>query len=265
VDKIASVMVRGVRFLLARLAPHGPLDLLRQLALFFAAYYAYRLVRGQVDGRAADAFEHARALIDIERTLHVFVEPAVQSWAEGSQLIVDAASWIYINAQTSVTLGALVWLYLFRNESFYFVRNMMMVAMAIALLGYVAFPTAPPRFLPEWGFTDSVSEFTNIPQDSVAVNALFNPYAAVPSMHVAFALMIGWPLARLVRWRPIAVFWSAYPMLVTFVIVVTANHFIADAVLGAMTAGASAYAAAWMARARPEAWRFGARSAEVAA
>lgn len=257
-------MVRGIRPLLARLTPHGPLDVLRQVALFFAAYYLYRLVRGQVDGRAADAFEHARALIDIERSLHLFVEPAVQSWAEGSQLIVDAASWVYINAQTSVTLGALVWLYLFRNESFYFVRNMMLVAMGVALLGYVVFPTAPPRFLPEWGFTDSVSEFTNIPQDSVAVNALFNPYAAVPSMHVAFALMIGWPLSRLVKWRALKVLWWVYPFIVTFVIVVTANHFIADAVLGAMTAGASAYAAAWLARARPEAWRFGARSPEVA-
>jgi membrane-associated phospholipid phosphatase len=258
-------MVRGIRFMLARLTPHGPWDVLRQVALFAAAYYAYRLVRGAVDGRAAVAFENARNLIDIERTLHVFVEPSIQAWASGSQLIVDAASWVYINAQTSVTLGALVWLYLFRNESFYFVRNMMMVAMFIALAGYVVYPTAPPRFLPEWGFTDSVADFTGIPSDSVAVNALFNPYAAVPSMHVAFALMIGWPLARLVRWRALRVFWLVYPLLVTFVIVVTANHFIADAVLGAMTAGASAYAAAGLARARPEAWRFGARGAEVTA
>ena len=257
-------MVRGIRLLLARLTPHGPWDVLRQLALFAGAYYGYRIVRGAVDGRAAVAFENARNLIDIERTLHVFVEPSVQAWASGSGLIVDGASWVYINAQTSVTLGALVWLYLFRNASFYFVRNMMMVAMLIALLGYIVYPTAPPRFLPEWGFTDSVASFTGIPQDSVAVNALFNPYAAVPSMHVAFALMIGWPIARLVRWRALRAFWLAYPFLVTFVIVVTANHFIADAVLGAMTAGASAYAAAWMAKVRPEAWRFGTRRAEVA-
>jgi hypothetical protein len=258
-------MVRGIRFVLARLTPHGPWDVLRQVALFAAAYYGYRIVRGAVHGKAADAFENARNLIDVERTLHVFVEPSVQAWASGSELIVDAASWMYINAQTSVTLGALVWLYLFRNDSFYFVRNMMMVAMFIALVGYVVYPTAPPRFLPEWGFTDSVSDFTGISQDSVAVNSLFNPYAAVPSMHVGFALMIGWPIARLVHWRALKAFWLAYPVLVTFVIVVTANHFIADAVLGAMTAGTSAYAAAWMAKVRPEAWRFGPRSAEVAA
>jgi positive regulator of sigma E activity len=98
----------------------------------------------------------------------------------------------------------------------------------------------------------------------VAVDALFNPYAAVPSMHVGFAVMIGVPLARLVRARPAKVFWALYPLLVTFVIVVTANHFIADAVLGALTAGLGAVAAWWMARARPAAWSF-ARPAEAPA
>jgi len=75
-------------------------------------------------------------------------------------------------------------------------------------------------------------------------------------MHVAFALMIGWPLARLVRWNVLRVFWGAYPFLVTFVIVITANHFLADAFLGACTAGLAAYTASWLARARPAAWAF---------
>jgi membrane-associated phospholipid phosphatase len=93
---------------------------------------------------------------------------------------------------------------------------------------------------------------------SASLSALFNPYAAVPSMHVAFALMIGWPLARLARHRIVSVLWLLYPFLMAFVIVVTANHFIFDAVLGALTAGASAYGASWLARARPEVWRFSA-------
>ena len=91
------------------------------------------------------------------------------------------------------------------------------------------------------------------------MSALVNPYAAVPSMHVAFALMIGWPLARLVRWRIVRVLWLLYPFLMAFVIVVTANHFIFDALLGALTAGASAYGASWLARARPNVWRFSTR------
>jgi hypothetical protein len=249
-------MLARARSLQARALPHGWSDVIRQIALFAAAYYGYRLVRGAVYGRAATAFENARNLIDVERTLHVFVEPTVQAWASGSHVVVDVASWIYINCQTTITLSALIWLYLFRNESFYFVRNMMVVAMGIALIGYVILPTAPPRFFPEWGFVDSVANFTGVRSDSVAVNELFNPYAAVPSMHVAFALMIGWPLARLVRWMPLRVFWGAYPFLVTFVIVVTANHFLADAFLGACTAGLAAYTASMLARARPAAWAF---------
>jgi hypothetical protein len=249
-------MLARVRQLQARALPRGYPDAVRQFALFAAAYYTYRVVRGQVDGRAAAAFEHARSLIDLERGLHVFVEPSVQAWASGSHVLLDAASWVYINAQTTVTVSALAWLYLFRNSSFYFVRNMMVVAMGIALVGYTIYPTAPPRFLPEWGFFDAVADFTGVRPDSVAIDTLFNPYAAVPSMHVAFALMIGLPLARLVRWRALRVFWAAYPVLVTFVIVVTGNHFLIDAVLGALTAGASGYSAWWMARARPAAWAF---------
>jgi PAP2 superfamily len=251
-------MVARIRLLQARILPQGWPDVLRQLLLFGAAYLGYRLVRGMVEGRATAAFQHARELIQFERTTHLFVEPSVQAWASGSHLLMDVSSWLYVNAQTSVTVGGLVYLYLCHNRSFYFVRNMLMIAMAIALVSYAVFPTAPPRFMPEWGFIDSVSNFTGVRVDhaSATMTALFNPYAAVPSMHVAFALMIGWPLARLARPRVVKVLWLLYPFLMTFVIVVTANHFIVDALFGALTAGLSAYGARWLARARPAVWRF---------
>jgi membrane-associated phospholipid phosphatase len=251
-------MVERARLLQRRVLPHGWLDVLRQVALFAAAYLAYRLVRGLVEGDANAAFAHARDLISLERTMHVFVEPSVQAWASGSHFLMVVCSWLYVNAQTTVTVAALVYLYLRHNRNFYFVRNMFMVAMAIALVGYAAFPTAPPRFMPEWGFIDTVGQVTGVHVNahSASLNALTNLYAAVPSMHVAFALMIGWTLARLVRWRVARVLWVLYPFLMAFVIIVTANHFIIDALLGALTAGASAYAATWMARARPQAWRF---------
>jgi PAP2 superfamily len=252
-------MVARARLLQARVLPQGWLDVLRQVSLFLAAYLAYRLVRGLVEGRATAAFQHARELISLERTLHLFVEPSVQAWASGSHMVMVSTSWLYVNAQTSITLGGLLYLYLRHNRSFYFVRNMFMIGMAIALVGYAVFPTAPPRFMPEWGFIDSVSDFTgvHVSHASSSMTALFNPYAAVPSMHVAFAIMIGWPLARLVRPRALRALWILYPFLMTFVIVVTANHFILDAVLGALTAGASAYGARWLAMVRPGAWRFG--------
>ena len=137
----------------------------------------------------------------------------------------------------------------------------MLAAMLVALVGYVLYPTAPPRFFPEWGFLDSVSEFTGVEPASDGVSAMFNPYAAIPSMHVAFALMIGWSLARLVRGRVARALWWAYPVVVTYVIVATGNHFLLDAALGAATAGASALAARELARARPAVWRFGPRAA----
>ena len=251
-------MPARLRTLQARLLPHGPLDVVRQVLLFMGAYQLYRLTRGLVNdpNSATVAFTHARDLIGIERSLNLFIEPSVQAFTSGQQWLLDATSWMYINAQTSVTVGALAWLYLFRNPSFYFVRNMFLIAFGIALIGYSVFPTAPPRFFPEWGFFDAVSDFTGVPQDSVTINNLFNPYAAVPSMHVAFALMIGIPLSRLVKWRALKVFWAIYPLLVVFVIVATANHFIADAFLGACAAGLGALAARALARTRPRVWTF---------
>jgi hypothetical protein len=251
-------MVARARLLQARVLPKGWLDVLRQISLFAAVYVAYSLARGLVEGRATAAFQHARELISLERTLHLFVEPSVQAWASGSHLVMVVASWLYVNGQTSITIGGLLYLYLRHNRSFYFVRNMFMIAMAIALVGYTVFPTAPPRFMPEWGFIDSVSDLTgvHVSHASGAMTALFNPYAAVPSMHVAFALMIGWPLALLARHPLVRALWVLYPFLMAFVIVVTANHFIVDALLGALTAGVSAYGASWLARARPGVWRF---------
>ncbi len=260
-------MVARLRLAQARILPQGWLDVARQVGLFGLAYLAYGLVRGLVAGSANEAFAHAREVIQLERAAHVFVEPSIQAWASGSALAMDVSSWLYVNAQTTVTVGALVYLYLRHNRSFYFVRNMLMIAMVLALIGYAVFPTAPPRFMPEWGFVDSVGDYTGVHIETRGggmAGALTNLYAAVPSMHVAFALIIGWPLARLVRWRALGVLWLAYPLLVAFVIVVTANHFIVDALLGALTAAASAYGARWLARARPAVWTFAPARAGVA-
>ena len=125
----------------------------------------------------------------------------------------------------------------------------------------MAFPTAPPRYLPEWGFTDTVAGFVGESAENTA-GLLYNPFAAVPSMHVAFALMIAIPAFFLVRNRVLRGLWAAYPAVVTFVVIVTANHYWLDAALGAMVAAVSACAAsAAFARARPEAWAW--RTAEA--
>ncbi|MET0836894.1 MAG: phosphatase PAP2 family protein, partial [Thermoleophilaceae bacterium] len=131
-----------------RWLPNGWLDAIRQLALFAGAYYVYRLVRGFVDGQAGLAFENARALVDIERSLGLFFEPGLQAWAKGEDWLLTFANWMYVNSHFIVTTTFLIWLYLARNYAYYYVRNMFMVAMGLALVGYLAFPTAPPRFLP---------------------------------------------------------------------------------------------------------------------
>jgi len=239
----------------ARVLPKGPLDLLRQIVLFCGAYWLYRLVRGQVDGRVTTAFDNAREVISIERSLHLFVEPSVQAWAAGRTWLIELASWMYLNSHFTVTVTALAWIYLRRNASFYFVRNMFCVAMGIALVGYLAFPTAPPRLMPEWGFTDSVADLTGVTSSGGATDVLYNPFAAVPSMHVAFSLMLGCSMIGMTRRRWARVLWGCYPLLVTFVVVATANHWWFDAFLGALTAAVSAWAArALLARARPDVW-----------
>jgi membrane-associated phospholipid phosphatase len=246
-----------------RWLPNGWLDAIRQLLLFAGAYYLYRLVRGFVDGQAGLAFENARTLVHVERSLGLFFEPGLQAWAKGEEWLLMFANWMYVNSHFFVTTTFLVWLYIARNHAFYFVRNMFMVAMGFALVGYLAYPTAPPRFLPEWGFTDTVANFVGESAENSA-DVLYNPFAAVPSMHVAFALMIAIPAFRLVRRRPLKLFWAAYPALVTFVVVVTANHYWVDAVLGAIVAGASAWlASATFARARPDAWAWRTAAAKV--
>jgi hypothetical protein len=237
-----------------RWLPNGWLDAIRQLALFAGAYYLYRIVRGIVDGQAGLAFENARNLVDAERALGLFFEPSLQAWAEGQEWVLTFANWMYVNSHFVITTTFLIWLYIARNHAFYFVRNMFMVAMGLALVGYMAYPTAPPRFMPEWGFSDSVAQFVGDKADQSA-NVLYNPFAAVPSMHVAFALMIAIPAIILVKHRALKVLWAVYPLVVTFVVMVTANHFWLDAALGAVVAAVSAYAAsAAFARARPEAW-----------
>ncbi|HEY1687442.1 MAG TPA: phosphatase PAP2 family protein [Solirubrobacteraceae bacterium] len=252
-----SLKARSTKQLQEKILPAGWLDLIRQVLLFAGAYMSYSVVRAVAEVNNTVPFDHASEIIHLERSLHIFVEPAIQSWAMSSHALMDIASWLYVNAQTTVAITALVYIYLRHNKAYYPLRNRLVISMLIALIGYVVFPTAPPRFLPEWGFVDTVANLTSVTgaHGSASMTGLVNPYAAVPSMHVAFALMIGWQLARLVRFRALKVFWALYPLIITFVVIATANHFIFDVAMGALTAGVSAYGARRLEWLRPLAWR----------
>ena len=249
-------MRRTFRSFEARAFPHGRRDALRQFLLFGTAYALYQVVRGLVDGNdVAQASWNATRIIDFERTLHVFVEPSIQSWTSNVHWLMEGSDWIYLNAHYVVTIGVLLFLYTRRHTSFCFVRNAFMIAMAIALIGYAVYPTAPPRLMPEWGFADSIRQFTGFTIEDHSVKALLNLYAAVPSIHVCFAILVGWPMAKLVRRPWLKVLWVLYPLLITFAVVATGNHYLTDAVLGAVTAGVSMLIAdRLLARVRPRAW-----------
>jgi hypothetical protein len=235
--------------------PRGVFDAAWQFALFFLAYNAYQVVRGITDSGREVAFANAERLIDLERSLGSFFEPGFQqALLDHASWLVDFANFMYLNSHFVITTGFLAWLYLFRNDHFYFVRNMFMVAMGLALVGYALFPTAPPRLLPGEGFTDTIATFTGVAQDSTTASLLVNQYAAVPSMHIAFSLMIAVPAAALSRHVVARTFWSAYPLVVLFVIVATGNHFWLDAAAGAAVACLAALAATALARLRPAAW-----------
>jgi membrane-associated phospholipid phosphatase len=239
---------------IGRKLPQGWGDLGRQIGLLVLVDLAYETVRGLADGQRAVAFAHGQQVIDFEKATHTFFEPGFQAFVVRFSWLIDFANQVYMNSQFAVVITFFFWLYMFRNDSYYFVRNMFMVSMGLALIGYSLYPTAPPRLYPEFGFVDTINDYSSVNHDSALAKLFINPYAAVPSMHCAFALMVGLTAAKLSRrWYTRALF-AMWPVLVICVVVVTGNHYWLDAALGAGVAALSAFTALQLARARPHAW-----------
>jgi membrane-associated phospholipid phosphatase len=235
--------------------PHGYGDAGRQLGLFVLAELSYELVRGIADGERVQAMINGANVISLERSLGSYFEPGLQALFLDHRWVVDFANFVYMNSHFVVTTAFLIWLYIFRNQHFYFVRNMFLVAMALALVGYALLPTAPPRMFD--GFTDTITDYAQVNHDSALVKVFINPYAAIPSMHCAFALMIGVTGMLISRHTISRIAWAVYPLLVLWVVVVTANHFWIDAAAGYLVAILAALAAREvLARARPAVWSF---------
>jgi len=248
-------MSRAIHGVGSRL-PKGWTDFGRQIAILVSVDLAYTFVRGIVASEEGVAKVHGQQVIDFEKATGTFFEPGLQAFFTPSQWLIDFANQVYLNAQFSIAIGFLLWLYLFRNDSYYFVRNMFVVAMGIALVGYTTYPTAPPRMYPDLGFVDTINDFSGVNHDSWLAKRLINPYAAVPSMHCAFAMMIGGTAVMVCRHRLSKACWICWPLLVSWVTIVTANHYWVDVALGWLVALAAALAALRLARARPEAWAF---------
>jgi hypothetical protein len=140
------------------LLPKGWPDFLLQLGLFAAVDVLYELSRTFAEGDLGAAFVHARDVVSIEQTLGIFTEMDVQHFALRHPSVLDVANLTYFHAHFAVTTLFMFWLYLRRNDFYYFVRNIVFAAMGVALIGYFFFPTAPPRMLTDLGFIDTLEK-----------------------------------------------------------------------------------------------------------
>ena len=228
----------------ARILPHGPLDLIRQLAIWFGFLFAYRYTRGVADRDSFKAFQNGLRVADLEHRVTGLWELSLQSYAHRSDVLTWSVSATYWLSQFTVLGLALLFVYLRRNESFIRFRNAIMLANVLGLAGYVLIPTAPPRMFPELGFVDTLSTFGGLNHGSGLVELASNPYAAMPSLHSADALIVGVVMATIVRRSWAKVLWLAWPMWVWFAVIATGNHFWLDVVAGvalAVAAGGFVY------------------------
>jgi len=216
--------------------PHGWLAFGLQLLLLFAVDAVYETTRALLEGPADVALAHARDIVRAERALGFFVERDLQrAVLNGPQVFEDLFRWIYQNCQRLIVWTFVIWLYLRRNAFYPQVRNTIIALDVIGLLGYWLYPTAPPRLTPGYGIVD-VLDPSQANLRSSMVGSLTNLYAAVPSLHTAYALIFGVSGVVLARRWWIRGMWALYPGLVVFSIIATANHFVLDAVAGATVA-----------------------------
>jgi len=228
---VSALVAVGRRFL-----PRGWTDLGRQLAIWFGFLAVYQLVRGLADRNPPRAFDNGLHVIGIERNAHALIELTLQRIVDGSQVLATLASWTYWNSEFTVLGLALLWVYLRRNEAFVRFRNTILLANVIGLVGYVLLPTAPPRMFPDLGFADTLADFGGLNHGSGLVEVVSNPYAAMPSLHAADALIVGLVLFAVCRTRVFKGLWLLWPVWVWFSVMATGNHFWLDVVAGVLVA-----------------------------
>jgi membrane-associated phospholipid phosphatase len=214
--------------------PRGRADLVRQIALWLGFAAAYQIVRGLANRGAGPALANGDSLLRFERRLGAMFELRLQRALLDLSGVITAVNWTYWLAQFVVVGLAISWIYLRRYPAYLFVRDTMIVTNTVGLIGYLLLPVAPPRLLVGAGFVDTLSTAGSAPlsHGNAIVGLAENPYAAMPSLHTADALIVGVALAFLVRplWlKALCVLWPAW---VTFSLIVTGNHFWADVAAG---------------------------------
>jgi membrane-associated phospholipid phosphatase len=228
---MTAAVATGRRFL-----PRGYLDFARQLLIWFGFLLAYQIARGVADRDPARAFANGWKVIDIEERLAGLGELTLQGWTQSSRFLETLVSWTYWNSEFTVIGLALLWVYLRRNEAFTRFRNTILLANVLGLIGYILLPTAPPRMFPAIGFGDTLAQIGGLNHGSGLIELASNPYAAMPSLHAADALIAGVVLASVCRnWWAKAI-WAIWPLWVWFAVMATGNHFWLDVLAGIVLA-----------------------------
>ena len=202
----------------------------REVTVVLAVTLAYFLTRGLARGDFASASANARALLDFEHTLHLDPEHTMQALALGHPWLAQAANLFYLVGHLPVLITIGVWLFWTRPLAYRWFRNAFLISALLGLSIYILWPLAPPRYLP--GFTDTLKA-SGFDVDGSSVGLFYNPYAAMPSLHVGWALLAGLVVLTSARMRWLQVAGVGLPLLMTLSVLMTGNHFLLDAVVGA--------------------------------
>ncbi|GGN60099.1 inositol phosphorylceramide synthase [Streptomyces albiflavescens] len=211
--------------------------LLRELLLVVGLFAIYKIGRQLATGHTGEAFGNAHRVWDLERAVHLPGEGAVQSALLHSDTLVHIANTYYAAVHFPATAAFLVWLYLRRPAHYVWARRVLAVLTAAALVGHLTFPLAPPRLLGEAGLVDTGQAYgPTVYGAHPATDSMANQFAAMPSLHFGWALMvaIGLIAATHSRWRWL---WLLHPLLTLLVIVGTANHYWLDAIVATALLG----------------------------
>ena len=208
--------------------------LVREMALVIFAYFAYFAVRGATVGSEARALANADRVVSIERSLGIFREPGMQSVILEHGWLVDLMNWMYIWGHWPLIILVAVWLYFNWPATYRLYRNAFLISGAIGLVIFTIFPVAPPR-LADVDIIDTVTLHSRSYR-VLQPPGLVNQYAAVPSLHFGWNLLIGmifFTQGRSLMARSLGI---AIPIVMFLAIVLTANHYIIDAAAGAVVA-----------------------------
>ena len=206
-----------------------------ELALYPAAYLLYLLIRELAVGGEPAALANAAALIALEQSLGLFIEPAMQRWLiDHARPLLLLLNWVYILTYWPVILAAALACYRLRRPAYYHYRSVLVVNLLLALAVFALWPTAPPFKTPY--LVDTIQAYGPAFYGGTAMAAFYNTNAAMPSLHFSWTCILGTLFLRELP-APYRYLGLAYPLLTLAAILVTGNHFILDAAAGAALAG----------------------------